>query len=1334
LGFCSLRRGKNEGQEGEEMADPADDPQGHIFSAGLGPILFASANLSESQERQRRKEGQKEGDRRETKETANVTLFAVVDALFVGGEKAEQKTQRNSTLAEAAGKGISEPLFAELHSKDFTITGRAFFDWFSARFSGSSGRPRRRESDDVEAEQRPVRPAALALRGLLSSGVLAEREQGDTPKKGGSKNGTTHARRRGERDEKGSGSSDKLGLADARRLLVEEPDSVLRLHSAVIAELCSDDRVETENERRVFAAAAAHELVGPKAEKLVVNRADLEENFVLVPDGGEAHHSEGNGPRRLEEPSKLPAPKVVVSDSHPPESLREPASETAPPDNYTLITGPASDTDANRSDSAGPEEEGRVPQNPVAAESPTTRSQRSSEGEKDQLGLAAAPLDPRELYNSAGVLEVPKLPEMKPGLASSLRFELEHALQCVRLAMKSPGTEHCRDAEENILHCLLMLDGATHAHGDGDTTSEGSVDVSDSSPYVAGPVASRIDGILSRIDQWEDHARERDDRIRKSLTTVQDHMAADARIEEFVGRRLSSLSPLRSVVCIQRHFRRRKQRLVTVKWRKLVQQWRDHPESKPLRNRAAAVQELIDTERNYVRGLATLCDSYVVGLRDAAGSTNSRDVGLVFSNVEILRRCHETMLAELVAGNDPGKSIAHGFVMLAPFLKIYTQYVNGYEGALVALERLKLGSAFRDALRGIQSEAYKVDMSYGLENLLIAPIQRMPRYNLLLQEIIKLTPDEHRDRAPLEQALAHIRAVNEHINEHKKRMENLERVLQIQRKLTFSYGGGGGLAGAVGHEGDSHSSPQQNVGGTAEMMIVEPHRIWVREGYLSLCRADSLVQSSVDRASRRISRAPASPTNLYCFLFNDIFVYTSVPETWTEWASTSRPSSQTSLPEVEAPALVASRVHRAPNAREQEAQPHSFQFRGFFSLDTVTVEKCVARMDFPPAGASSSSSSSASASASALPDTPAPLSEKLLADLLRHVLLRFSCAQCGRETLTIERPTPTHFTDPDRFVNEWKDLVGLSGACSRESCPDKQSALCTFVDRKDHSAVASINCGTADEAAIAGAIASVIQRKEDADSGPSHTAAASGAVLSGEVVAVPPDDVDRCFVLKHTPRIGGRAGSQTLVYCHDAQECQDWVEALQEQISSLRRPEAIAEPLVGGDHLKKVICDGWLVKQGAWFSTWRRRFFRLRGQTLFYYVTASESANPDPRGLVNLERYRLAVPTRLVQGAVGNDDAAASAHSRRSLRRRSSRAAIAEGAANAVVVPGAFAVSTLDTLFSSFWGEPEFVMHLIHEEANRRRYILVAETEPEFRKWVQALSTVVQITELRDDD
>ena len=68
-----------------------------------------------------------------------------------------------------------------------------------------------------------------------------------------------------------------------------------------------------------------------------------------------------------------------------------------------------------------------------------------------------------------------------------------------------------------------------------------------------------------------------------------------------------------------------------------------------------------------------------------------------------------------------------------------------------------------------------------LESLLIMPVQRVPRYQLLLGTLVKKTPADHVDHRPLQVALAKMRGTAEFINDAIRAGQALSKLLHLQK-------------------------------------------------------------------------------------------------------------------------------------------------------------------------------------------------------------------------------------------------------------------------------------------------------------------------------------------------------------------------------------------------------------------------------------------------------------------------------------------------------------------------------------------------------------------------
>jgi len=73
--------------------------------------------------------------------------------------------------------------------------------------------------------------------------------------------------------------------------------------------------------------------------------------------------------------------------------------------------------------------------------------------------------------------------------------------------------------------------------------------------------------------------------------------------------------------------------------------------------------------------------------------------------------------------------------------------------------------------------------NHDLHDLLIMPIQRCPRYLLLLQELIKYTPHVHPDYKDLQQAKNALMNVTEILNESERASSNMQQLHSIQQEM-----------------------------------------------------------------------------------------------------------------------------------------------------------------------------------------------------------------------------------------------------------------------------------------------------------------------------------------------------------------------------------------------------------------------------------------------------------------------------------------------------------------------------------------------------------------------
>jgi len=73
-----------------------------------------------------------------------------------------------------------------------------------------------------------------------------------------------------------------------------------------------------------------------------------------------------------------------------------------------------------------------------------------------------------------------------------------------------------------------------------------------------------------------------------------------------------------------------------------------------------------------------------------------------------------------------------------------------------------------------------------LYSFLIKPVQRVCKYPLFIKDLLKHTPRESPDYAILQDSLVKLDDIVSHINEGTRRIENQQKVLEIQKKIELN--------------------------------------------------------------------------------------------------------------------------------------------------------------------------------------------------------------------------------------------------------------------------------------------------------------------------------------------------------------------------------------------------------------------------------------------------------------------------------------------------------------------------------------------------------------------
>lgn len=198
--------------------------------------------------------------------------------------------------------------------------------------------------------------------------------------------------------------------------------------------------------------------------------------------------------------------------------------------------------------------------------------------------------------------------------------------------------------------------------------------------------------------------------------------------------------------------------------------------------------ELLLTERAYVNRLDLLDQVFYCKLLEEAnrGSFPAEMVNKIFSNISSINAFHSKfLLPELEKRMQEWETtprIGDILQKLAPFLKMYGEYVKGFDNAMELVKNMtERIPQFKSVVEEIQKQ--KICGSLTLQHHMLEPVQRIPRYEMLLKDYLRKLPPDSPDWNDAKKSLEIISTAASHSNSAIRKMENLKKLLEIYEML-----------------------------------------------------------------------------------------------------------------------------------------------------------------------------------------------------------------------------------------------------------------------------------------------------------------------------------------------------------------------------------------------------------------------------------------------------------------------------------------------------------------------------------------------------------------------
>ncbi|XP_034412158.1 guanine nucleotide exchange factor VAV3-like isoform X3 [Cyclopterus lumpus] len=207
--------------------------------------------------------------------------------------------------------------------------------------------------------------------------------------------------------------------------------------------------------------------------------------------------------------------------------------------------------------------------------------------------------------------------------------------------------------------------------------------------------------------------------------------------------------------------------------------------------RSCCLTEIKQTEEKYTETLESIEKYFLNPLRKFFSVA---EIDKVFVNIPELVKVHKSLMVDVQDSilNKNALNLYQIFISYKERLLIYGIYCSQVEIAIAVLDlickekedvRLKLEECSKRANNG----------KFTLRDLLVVPMQRVLKYHLLLQELVKHTHDAA-DKNNLKIALDAMKDLAQFVNEVKRDNETLREIDQYQRSIEnlnqplFSYG------------------------------------------------------------------------------------------------------------------------------------------------------------------------------------------------------------------------------------------------------------------------------------------------------------------------------------------------------------------------------------------------------------------------------------------------------------------------------------------------------------------------------------------------------------------
>lgn len=197
--------------------------------------------------------------------------------------------------------------------------------------------------------------------------------------------------------------------------------------------------------------------------------------------------------------------------------------------------------------------------------------------------------------------------------------------------------------------------------------------------------------------------------------------------------------------------------------------------------RRNVISEIISTEKAYLDKLKTVLEVYIIPLRES-NILDQTDLHLQFGHWEMIYGIHKDLYDKMVVQQASGKvNMGKLFSDFSDYLRVYKTYVANFEVAMT--KRAALVSSNRRFSTFLDRARTDSRCVAGIESLIIIPIQRIPRYRMLLEQLLKYTSQLDPEYNSISESLSKVSEAANINNEAIKVQENKRYIMEVMMAI-----------------------------------------------------------------------------------------------------------------------------------------------------------------------------------------------------------------------------------------------------------------------------------------------------------------------------------------------------------------------------------------------------------------------------------------------------------------------------------------------------------------------------------------------------------------------